>query len=266
MEKPIIAIAGCKNSGKSSLCRYITYIMARVEGLLLDDPYSGVFTNKNLIQLPKDASKNVYIGRGNSFYQQATMVQEPSIIVDSFARPVKEICTDILGVPQSSVYGSDAEKNQLTDYCWDKIPENIKLKFSDRKSGKISAREIMQIIGTDIFREYFSNDIWVNALIKRSENSDAELLIVDDLRFNSEAKILMQKNAMFIHLQRMWGMGGSHASENGLDLSIFENYPYYCSIPDVDMSNKNDIAFDAIKEYFKYVISEKEQLSEQVSS
>lgn len=266
MKKPIIAIAGCKNSGKSSLCRYITYIMARVEGLLLDDPYSGVFTNKNLIQLPKDASKNVYIGRGNSFYQQAAMVQEPNVMVDSFARPVKEICTDILGIPQNSVYGSDAEKNQLTDYCWDKIPENIKLKFSDRKSGKISAREIMQIIGTDIFREYFSNDIWVNALIKRSESSSAELLIVDDLRFNSEAKILMKRNAMFIHLQRMWGMGGSHASENGLDLNIFENYPYYCSIPDVDMSSKNNIAFDAIKEYFKYVISEKEQLSEQVSS
>lgn len=266
MYKPIIAIAGCKNSGKSSLCRYITYLIARVEGLLLDDPYSGVFTNKNLIQLPEDASKNVYIGKGNSFYQQATMMGDPSVVVDSFARPVKEICTNILGLPGSCVYGSDSEKNQLTSYCWDKIPDHIKVKFNDRKSDKISAREIMQIIGTDIFREYFSSDIWVNALIRRSEDLDAELLVVDDLRFNSEAKILMQKNAMFIHLQRMWGRGGSHASENGLDLSIFEDYPHYCSIPDVDMPSKNDFAFDAIKEYFKYVISEKEQLSEQVSS
>lgn len=266
MEKPIIAIAGCKNSGKSSLCRYVTYIMARVEGLLLNDPYSGIFTNKSLIQLPKDASKNVYIGRGNSFYQQAVMTHEPSVVVDSFAKPVKDICINILGLSYSSVYGSDQEKNELTNYCWDKIPESIRSKFGDRKSNKISAREIMQIVGTDIFREYFSNDIWVNALIKRSENSDAELLIIDDLRFNSEAKILMQKKAMFIHLQRMWKMGGSHASENGLDLNIFDDYPHYCSIPDVDMSAKNDIAFDAIKEYFKHVISEKEQLSEQVSS
>lgn len=259
MDKAIIAIAGCKNSGKSSLCKYIQYIIARIDGSILEDPFSGEFTNKNLTQVTKDASKNVYISKNGSFYNVAHLSKDPPVEVQSFASPIKEMCVNVMGLPSEFVYGSDEEKNQLTPYVWENLPEHIRINFG--KSGSMSAREIMQVIGTDIFRNYFSNNIWVEALVRRIKNSKAEVVLIDDLRFNSEAEILMKHETMFIHLQRMWGLGGSHLSENGLDLNMFSGYPHYVSIPDVDIVAKNNMAFNSIKEYFNYVATRKKQSS-----
>lgn len=262
MDKAIIAIAGCKSSGKSSLCKFITYIIARVDGLIANDNLSGKFSCDNLIQLPKnDTKNNIYLTKNGSFYKNAELIGKPCVEIDSFARPIKEMCVDILGISNERIYGTDEQKSSYTDYCWSKIPDHIKSSFAERVNEKISAREVMQMIGTDIFRNYFSDSIWVDALIRRVEKSSSEVILIDDLRFNSEAEKLMKKNAMFIHLQRMWRQGGMHSSENGLDLNIFSGYPHYCSIPDVDIMVKNRMAFEAIREYFKYVVTIKNQFS-----
>jgi len=262
MDKAIIAIAGCKNSGKSSLCKFITFVIARAEGYISDDPLSGKFSCDNLVQLPKDDSKNnIYITKNGSFFKNAELSRKPSVEVDSFAKPIKEMCVDIFGINPESIYGNEDQKKSLTHYEWKNIPEHIRSSFEVSDESKISAREMMQMLGTDIFRNYFNNNIWVDALLRRVEKSSAEVIMVDDLRFNSEAEKLMKKNAMFIHLQRMWKQGGMHSSENGLDLNIFSGYPHYCSIPDLDIMAKNKMAFNAIREYFKYVVTVKNKLS-----
>ena len=130
----------------------------------------------------------------------------------------------------------------------------------------MTSREIMQVLGTDIFRNYFSQSIWIDCLINKVKKSDADVIFVDDLRFNNEASALMKEDAMIVHLQRMWGQGGSHKSENGLDLSLFTGYPHFYSIPDVDIMSKNDIAFRATRKYFEYVIRKQDELSEQVQT
>lgn len=262
MDKAIIAIAGCKSSGKSSLCKFITYVIARVDGLVANDSLSGKFSCDNLMQLPKNDSKNnIYLTKNGSFYKHAELTGKPNVEIDSFARPIKEMCVDIFGIDSANIYGTDEQKNSYTEYSWSKIPDDIKSSFDKSGSDKISAREMMQMIGTDIFRNYFSSTIWVDALMRRIEKSRSEVILIDDLRFNSEAEKLMKKNAMFIHLQRMWKQGGAHQSENGLDLNIFSGYPHYCSIPDVDIMIKNRMAFEAMREYFKHVVTIKNQLS-----
>lgn len=258
----VIAIAGCKNSGKSSLCKYIYYLVARLQGFIYKDPYRGTFTNKNLAQVTRDAGKCVYISKDGSSYQEAELINNPSVEILSFADPVKKICTEILCLNRDQVFGSDEEKNTETKYDWSNFPEHIKIGYGENKLGKLTAREVMQIIGTDIFRNYFSKNVWVDALMEKVKNSKSELILVDDLRFDSEAEALMANGAMIIHLQRLWGKGGSHKSENGLNLDLFTGYPHFCSIPDVDMMSKNDFAFNALKEYFKHVITKQSSISE----
>lgn len=261
-----IAIAGCKNSGKSSLCKYIYHLVARIEGLIVDDPYSGEFTNKLLIQMINPEGVGMYVSSGDSTYKRVKISGEPSVEMTSFASPVKKICTDILGLETCQVYGSDEEKNTLTKYEWENMPSHIKDGYGTDKSGKITAREVMQIIGTDIFRNYFSKNVWVDCLMERVNSSKSELVLIDDLRFDSEAEALMKHGAMVIQLERMWGQGGAHKSENGLNLDLFTGYPHFYSIPDGDILDKNEKAFQAIKEYFKHVVTTKRNISEQIQA
>ena len=262
--KAVIAIAGCKNSGKSSLCRYISFLVARVDGLINGDPLSGSFSNKHPAQVPRDGGKKVYITNNGSTYHEALLSKEPNVEVLSFAGPLKEICTDVLGLSGNQVYGTEDDKNSSTKYMWENMPVNVRDGYGLNKSGAMTAREVMQVLGTDMFRTYFNNNIWVDCLVDKTDRSKADVVLIDDLRFNSEAITLMQKGAMIMHLQRKWKEGGSHKSENGLDLSIFEGYSHFYSIPDVDMTNKNEIAFKSIKEYFQHVICTQSNICEQV--
>jgi len=264
--KAVIAIAGCKNSGKSSLCKYISFLVARVDGLIANDPIPGSFDNRYLAQVSRDGSKKVYISQDGSTYSEAKLVHEPNVDFISFADPVKDICVNCLGLTDNQVYGADQEKNTFTKYCWENIPDHIKQGYGGEKFGNLTAREVMQIVGTDIFRNYFSKNVWVDCLMSRVNQSSADIVLVDDLRFDSEAEALMSHGAMVIHLQRMWGKGGSHKSENGLNLDLFNGYPHFCSIADIDIMAKNDIAFKAIKEYFKHVIRTQSDVCEQVST
>ncbi len=264
--KAVIAIAGCKNSGKSSLCRYLSYLIARVDGLIINDKLSGAFDNRLLAQVPKDASQKVYITDNGRNYVEAKLKREPNIETVSFAGPIKDFCLNVLDIDYESIYGSDEQKNKPTKYVWENMPEHIRNAYNTSRSGQMTAREIMQILGTDIFRNYFSQSVWVDCLISRVQKSDADVIFVDDLRFNNEAIALMKEDAMIIHLERMWGQGGSHKSENGLDLSLFTGYPNFYSIPDVDIMSKNDIAFKATRKYFEYVLRKQDELSEQIQT
>ena len=262
--KAVIAIAGCKNSGKSSLCKYISFLVARVDGLIANDMFAGAFDNRHLAQVAKDGSKKVYLSQDGSTYNEAKLIHEPNVDFISFADPVKDICVNSLGLSDDQVYGADQEKNTFTKYLWENMPDHIKHGYGGEKSGNLTAREVMQIVGTVIFRNYFSKNVWVDCLMSRVHHSSADVVLVDDLRFDSEAEALMAHGAMVIHLQRMWGRGGLHKSENGLNLDLFKGYPHFCSVPDIDIMAKNDMAFRSIKEYFKHVIRTQSDIREQV--
>ena len=102
--------------------------------------------------------------------------------------------------------------------------------------------------------------------VARMQNA-RELMERQDQTFRTmslRGEAAKKKKCNALALQRKWKEGGSHKSENGLDLSIFEGYSHFYSIPDVDMTNKNEIAFKSIKEYFQHVICTQSNICEQV--
>jgi len=103
--------------------------------------------------------------------------------VVSFADPIKDFCENVLGLTHAQIYGTEEEKNSLTDIMWDKMPSDIRLRYSPPpvppkcntcghqeilytggihfgKTGDMTAREVMQVFGTDMIRTYFGYDIW----------------------------------------------------------------------------------------------------------
>jgi len=84
-------------------------------------------------------------------------------------------------------------------------------------TGFMTARSIMQIVGTDIFRNFFDDNIWVNATLRNIEKSDARVILISDVRFPSEVTSLIDEGGYVIRLLRDVCETDSHSSETALD-------------------------------------------------
>lgn len=150
----------------------------------------------------------------------------------SFADALKEnVCIDTMGLSREQCYGSDAQKNELTPYLWDKLPREIRhhnhrgivrapngeiCEFILPK-GNMSAREIMQVVGTDIFRNFFDDSIWVNATFRDIKKNNYPFSLISDVRFPSEVNGILDNGGIVIRLLRDICSTDAHPSETSLD-------------------------------------------------
>lgn len=207
----IIGLSGRKQSGKSTAGNFIySLYMAQlgiaekvylgdngqiiVSDLLGDVNYAGVFnTNQN-------KSSDIILGQ---VYDSLNKY----IRIYNFADILKQnICIDILGLTYDQCYGSDEEKNKLTE-----------LKIQDKN---VSSREIMQYIGTDIFRK-IKSDVWVESTIKKIIKDGPAMAIITDCRFPNEVDAIKQVGGKVIRLSRD-PYHSDHLSESILDKDNYD--------------------------------------------
>lgn len=126
----------------------------------------------------------------------------------NFADPLKQdICMNILGLTHNQCYGEDIDKNTYTDIEWDGI--------------KLTAREVMQFIGTDIFRK-MKPDVWAGATIAKIHREQPQLAIIADCRFPNEVDVVKNAGGLVIKLTRN-PYNSSHSSETALDEINYAN-------------------------------------------
>jgi hypothetical protein len=120
----------------------------------------------------------------------------------NFADPLKQdICMNILGLTYDQCYGSDEDKNTMTDLEWN--------------GKKLTARESMEIIGTDIFRR-LKNNVWVDATINKINKDGLDLAIIPDCRFPNEVDTILDHNGYVIRLD-LDPFNSQSNSESALD-------------------------------------------------
>lgn len=142
----------------------------------------------------------------------------------SFAKPLKEVLSIILGVPVEKFEDRDFKENYGVDLKTSKIfkidPFNSPM-ISDRFFSKyvdeltpnmfdkycLTIRQMLQYVGTELLRRYVSQDVWINATLKRDN------LIISDLRFRREFEALDNHKSFRILLDRPGCEPGNHASE-----------------------------------------------------
>lgn len=129
-----------------------------------------------------------------------------SVKIYNFADLLKnDICINILGLTYDQCYGTDEQKNELTNNYWD--------------NNQLTAREVMQIIGTDIFRKMQLN-VWADATIKKIQKENPDLAIIADCRFPNEVEAIKNVGGNIIKLNRN-PFNSNHASEIALDANQF---------------------------------------------
>jgi hypothetical protein len=149
-----------------------------------------------------------------------------SVETGALADPIKDFIFSVLDVEEGWLWGTDAEKNTLTRYDWERLPEYIRNANPD-KHGKISARQVLQLFGTEICRQCFGDDVWIRALRRRIDRSSAEWFLVTDVRFPNEAHAVRQWGGQVWRVlgpQRgeEWAKSDAHASERMVDEVEFD--------------------------------------------
>jgi hypothetical protein len=120
----------------------------------------------------------------------------------NFADPLKkDICMNILGLTYDQCYGDDISKNQYTEVYWNNT--------------RLTAREVMQLVGTDIFRK-MKQDVWASSTINKIQNEQPQLAIIADCRFPNEVEAIKNAGGLVIKLTRN-PYNSDHASEVALD-------------------------------------------------
>ena len=152
--------------------------------------------------------------------------KNPSLNIQEFqfSTPLKKFCIETLGLRWEHCYGSDQERESPTQYVWgDGYAASLELceKYGKKFGTPMSGREVLQVVGTDLFRNLFSKDIWAKAGLRSAAESDADVAVFTDVRFENEIQASREfpcfDKQLNIRLYRETGLEDSHNSESALD-------------------------------------------------
>lgn len=153
----------------------------------------------------------------------------------NFADPLKKMCIEIFGLTQDQCYGTDDQKNEYVDCKW---PD----------SGKImSAREVMQYIGTNVFRK-MQHNVWAGATIRKIQDENLPLALIADCRFPNEVEAVKNAGGLVIKLNRNL-YNSSHESETALDEDRYDqsNFDFVIDNKDLSIEDKNELIYSFLK-------------------
>lgn len=155
----------------------------------------------------------------------------------SFADPLKKnICVDLLGLTPQQCWGNDENKNSLTDIRWENMPGH-----DNKIYGPMTAREVMEVVGTKIFRKMKDN-IWVEATLNEIKKDNADVALLLDNRFPNEVDPILAIGGYVIRLTRN-PFNSMTEPEMALDPDKYDWSKFSCIIDNADISidQKNDL-------------------------
>jgi len=84
----------------------------------------------------------------------------------------------------------------------------------------LSRREILQEVGTNVFREHYREDIWVDIMKYDIEKYFHENTVIHDVRFNNEAIMIKDQGGQIWSIKRPSEVSiDAHQSEQGIGLT-----------------------------------------------
>ena len=157
-----------------------------------------------------------------------------SVQIYNFADPLKQVCVDILGLAPRQCYGEDKYKNELVDCQWNEK--------------QLTAREVMQILGTDILRT-MQHNVWAGATIRKIQRDNPDVALIGDCRFPNEVEAVQKVGGIVIKLNRNI-YHSDHTSETALDRQNYDELNFDAVIQNqfMDIEAKNEVLSRILKE------------------
>ena len=241
----IIGFAGKKQSGKNCACNFILATKLAELGICRASRLSpkGGIEVTDIFDLSSTDGDEWFPFEPPHVATESLFENELGRYVKlySFAEKLKRLAIDLLGLKEEWVFGTDAQKNTKTHLKWES--------FSDSKTGEMTAREVLQHVGTDIFRSLNEN-VWIDSCFRQIEEENPELALISDVRFKNEIKGIQDRGGFVIGLTRGSAKRkkkDNHASETEIGESLD-----LCDIiidnTDLTIPEQNEAIYNAIKE------------------
>lgn len=141
-------------------------------------------------------------------------------VQDSFAAPLKDVVASTFGWDRSKLEG-----DTISSRDWRETPDM----FWSRKTGipNFTPRLALQLMGTDVMRNHFHEDIWIDSLEYRLRAKQEErCVVVSDARFENELNLIKNLGGHIIWVQRgelpEWYEVAKTASDNAINRKIMQ--------------------------------------------
>tara|TARA_B100000029_G_scaffold488422_1_gene544969 strand:+ start:1051 stop:1815 length:765 start_codon:yes stop_codon:yes gene_type:complete len=242
----ILGISGSKQSGKTTCANFLHGYQMKfhdiIDKFFMNDRGEILVNTTSLDEKGEEVEGVGIIDVFRTDYEFSMYASQniwPFVKAFSFADPLKALCIGLFGLNYEQCHGSDDDKNTPVNIKWEHIP-GVK-----NKEGYLTAREFMQVFGTDICRT-IKPDIWTAACIDRIHKSGTELAIVADCRFPNEVEALQKAGGKVIRLTRN-PFEDEHASE----IALNEYDGFDCVIDNSSMSidESNKLLLNTLKEW-----------------
>lgn len=138
-----------------------------------------------------------YAGKSTAAGEIMRLVRYPVKL--SFATPIKQAAL-AMGFTRDEVFNQDKEA-PIADF-------------------NVSIRRVFQTLGTDWGRNMISRDLWLLMFARQyrlQEKSGTELIVVDDVRFDNEADMILSLGGDIILVDGTHSAADHHISESGID-------------------------------------------------
>lgn len=260
----ILGFVGKKQSGKNTACNFV--LAMKLAELTVCD----------VARINEDGEVEVSDVLGEKGPNDWLVFKEPEVDVETLfdnelgdfvriyalADSLKQMAVDILGLSEEQAFGTDEQKNSKTDLRWEDMPgvispSHLKETGMTKKQaeslgmlvhakGKMTAREVLQYVGTDIFRK-MNSGVWLESLFRRIEKDGSELALISDVRFENEVETIVKHGGFIVGLTRSpYGDSDSHASESSVS-SALEMCSVKVDNAEMTLSEQNQAIYDAIK-------------------
>lgn len=183
--------------------------------------------------------------------------QNRKAAITSFASPIKKFVRDYCGVDMRLLDGTNEEKNTVVGNWGQFFNKEICEKYDQFSSSPVTARQLLQVYGTDIFRNVNPN-FWVDLLesrISRNEYDEydaagePDFVFVTDVRFQNEVEKIRDLGGIVIKLDR-GQFTDTHASEAAIDKIPEELFDAICSSDDLyNLQAVKSIACETIEAF-----------------
>ena len=158
----------------------------------------------------------------SSIYLRRALLENPEsglaswdVEIMAFADPLKYICNKYFGYTSEQMWGNESDKTSGGPWDWSELRPLLK-KSHDHK-GTITGRDMLQILGTEVFRKEFCSHVWEKVAMLRMQASPAKVVIFQDARMPRECTFADGQYPVYrALLQRRTGLVDGHETENAL--------------------------------------------------
>lgn len=135
-----------------------------------------------------------------------SLLQRYGFLTAAFADPLKKMVATLAGEPLSNFYDRD-------------------LKEAWSHALGMPRRRALQLMGTELVRKHFGDDIWHRGPLLRWERCGKPATVFTDVRFDDEAKAIIAAGGVIVEIVRdvgeaLEGAAANHASEAGISKGL----------------------------------------------